>query len=651
MKKTKFKQRSKNNILVSSLALLMLLLSLFLCSNFNFTKSVAKASTNNEIIYDTNFMYSPTSAVEFNDTTLVLDTAANTILKVKDSKIVQGESSTANAHNSNYMFYLNSKIILVNTHSQTLQDMITILVAETLENVYLAQSLDTQIYSYYDRISSYIDNNTLYLLFYEFGINDGVSNMMLLSITIDEQEINISEPKQITVNADTVGTSFSSNIKSINIVKYPNDTTLSCLVHKTNDVFSSPIEELTLEEQTITNEQNDYVIRSINSTTIINSLGTTPFKSLKILTYNNNPYIAIEKENLIDIYNLEKVNDYFGLSTTPLSVNTGLSSHDSIEVNGSSLLICSISAQKIYRAVISSQDSKLSLSNTKTISNPTIETNLYDTEELTLAEITSDTTVSMLELPYSTKGLVTLSQGANIVEIGEGVYKNEENNNTETVNGYKYYLATVNGTNYYGYLPISVVTKLDVSESIMPYAFTRKNIKMYKYPTSSQDQINTVLHTFEEITKVELVRDISTFKYTVGSNNALRSFYEVQINNQVGYILSTDIDSFPEIELVQTNAVVLRTTSVYKNLRDELPTWNLSEGTRVRILENRFGTEKYAKISFNDDDGVTCTGYILADNIQADSWSTLQIIGFVLVLLSIVLLVIILIIRHRINKE
>ena len=257
----------------------------------------------------------------------------------------------------------------------------------------------------------------------------------------------------------------------------------------------------------------------------------------------------------------------------------------------------------------------------------------------------------MLELPYSTKGLVTLSQGANIVEIGEGVYKNEENNNTETVNGYKYYLATVNGTNYYGYLPISVVTKLDVSESIMPYAFTRKNIKMYKYPTSSQDQINTVLHTFEEITKVELVRDISTFKYTVGSNNALRSFYEVQINNQVGYILSTDIDSFPEIELVQTNAVVLRTTSVYKNLRDELPTWNLSEGTRVRILENRFGTEKYAKISFNDDDGVTCTGYILADNIQADSWSTLQIIGFVLVLLSIVLLVIILIIRHRINKE
>ena len=149
--------------------------------------------------------------------------------------------------------------------------------------------------------------------------------------------------------------------------------------------------------------------------------------------------------------------------------------------------------------------------------------------------------------------------------------------------------------------------------------------------------------------KVELMRDIKDYSYTVA--NSKRQFYEVNIDGTIGYVEKSDIDSVPEITLVQTNAVVLRDSAIYKNADGTNQLYNVREGKRVRIIDYRVGREKYTLITYNDEDGITCTGYILTENIKADAWSTLQIIGFVLVVFSIILLVVILIVKNRINHD
>ena len=334
-----------------------------------------------------------------------------------------------------------------------------------------------------------------------------------------------------------------------------------------------------------------------------------------------------------------------------------LSSINNVNFSNKTLTICSLKDQKVYIADITAGINNISLNSGKYCSNPQITQELYDEDQIKFMEITSDTSQSLLEYPYNKKG-ISLSNGTKVIEIGTGFYNyNDEaitSSNTALNNqivGYKYYLATVNGTNYYGYLKDTSVSPLQTKDSDLPYVFAKKNINIYKYPTTTVDSTNEIIYTTSDIEKIRTVLDVSKFYYTVGESNSLRTFYQVRINNQLGYIEANDIDRLPDIMLVQTNAKVLRLTVVYENLDDEYATWSLIEGKRVRILENRFGTEKYTKIAFNDDDGVTCTGYALAENLQADSWSTLQIIGFILVIFSIILLIILFIVRSRLNHE
>ena len=296
MNKQSKKRGTKIQQIVSSMIMLMIFLSLFLCSNNSFIYSGAKANSSSSVVFDTNFMHLPVSAIEYGDTTLVLDTYTNSIIKLKDEKIIQGENSTTSARNANFMFYFNSTIVLVNSKGQTLQEMITLLDAETLNIKYQAQTFDTTVYPYYDRISSYIDNNTLYLFFYSFGVNNGVSDMMLLSISSNEQDFTIHEPHVLELNQDTVGNTFSSNVISINIVKSPTSDKLSCLVHTSTDVFSSEIIGNT--------------ISTIASTSIMSDIDSN-FKNIKILSIDSNPYVMIEKENSINLYNIKKIQNNY----------------------------------------------------------------------------------------------------------------------------------------------------------------------------------------------------------------------------------------------------------------------------------------------------------------------------------------------------
>jgi len=203
---------------------------------------------------------------------------------------------------------------------------------------------------------------------------------------------------------------------------------------------------------------------------------------------------------------------------------------------------------------------------------------------------------------------------------------------------------------------LSVFYRISLSTLIVPifnlYSVFKKMFAYDKNSLLNFLKTNDALEEMSQEDKKQYSSNPTGFNaYQINLGKEKTQIHTLKINDEIGYIESSDIDRFPEITLIQTNAEILRGTPVYAEVTDEIPTWNLIKGKRVRIIENRFGTEKWTKIAFNDDDGVTCVGYVLADNIQADSWSTLQIIGFILVLVTLVLLVIILIVRNRINHE
>ena len=127
---------------------------------------------------------------------------------------------------------------------------------------------------------------------------------------------------------------------------------------------------------------------------------------------------------------------------------------------------------------------------------------------------------------------------------------------------------------------------------------------------------------------------------------------KVQVNkNQVGYIDAKCIRKPSDVKnFVITNATIQKDdTTIY--LSDSLDSTTLSfkldKGKTVRINGVRNTKTGLTSITFNDEYGNEFSGYIETDYIKSDSWSTLQIIGCVLIAINIGLLVLILIYRKN----
>ena len=92
---------------------------------------------------------------------------------------------------------------------------------------------------------------------------------------------------------------------------------------------------------------------------------------------------------------------------------------------------------------------------------------------------------------------------------------------------------------------------------------------------------------------------------------------------------------------------------VYLTAQENSPViYRLNKNYRVRINGTRDIKTGYTSITFNDEYGNEFTGYIKTDTVGADSWSTLQIIGCVLIAINSGLLILILLFRkHKIGKN
>lgn len=289
-----------------------------------------------------------------------------------------------------------------------------------------------------------------------------------------------------------------------------------------------------------------------------------------------------------------------------------------------------------------------------TISNPKITAIYYTEPEFKYYSTNKET--FLLEYPYDKTSPVLIPNATDVIIIGQGKIKDDQS----PIPNYAYCLYTVDGQNLKGYIHNSYLTEKsnivddDYYSKIMPEFRVVDKTKLYSLPTKvTGDKItDTLISESKEISgKSKVILKSLLFGYTTSIGRLI----EVEVDGVVGYI-DPDQIIYPssQNEFVITNAKIkIDGTRVYKdpNASSELIAI-LDKGYTIRIDGPKNTKSGYTKITFNDEYGNEFTGYILTDSLASDNWSTLQIIGCILIAINIGLLVLILKFKNeRIGKN
>lgn len=292
---------------------------------------------------------------------------------------------------------------------------------------------------------------------------------------------------------------------------------------------------------------------------------------------------------------------------------------------------------------------------TTPVGNPAIQIVYYDEENFEY--VTANKKTMLLNLPWEpTDSLKAFEinpeeNPKDLIIIGEGKIEGENS----TIEDYKYCLFTTVDKNLKGFVKsedLTLKTKIEPINYDYKVFKVQPNTILYSMPTTIiNDNITPTLSSKEidiikENSKVEVIDPIC--KYI--SNNKI--MLKVLVNGTISGYIEYDkiIKPSDSIEFIITNASIkINNTNIYLNPDQNSPiTYTLNKGYRIRINGVRNTESGYTSITFNDEYGNEFSGYVLTDSISSDSWTTMQIIGCILIAINIGLLV--LIIRFKKNS-
>lgn len=280
------------------------------------------------------------------------------------------------------------------------------------------------------------------------------------------------------------------------------------------------------------------------------------------------------------------------------------------------------------------------------IANPTVDRNYFEDESFTYYKTISDT--YLLSSPWSASGNIIIPAQSDIIKIGFGSVSQNE------ISDFAYVLYTANNTNYVGYVKLAdmnakAIINLDNYEFSVAKAVPNSNL--YSLPTKvvgdqiTDNQDSSVIMQIKANSRIEVVDAIC--KYSANGS----VFVKVKVNNmQIGYIDVADLilpSSYADF--ITTNAEILKDgTKVYQEANlDSVVIATLNQHKMVRVDGVRDTKTGFTKITFNDEYGVEFTGYIQTDYVKTNTWSSLQIIGCVLIAVNLGLLILILVFKKK----
>ncbi len=303
--------------------------------------------------------------------------------------------------------------------------------------------------------------------------------------------------------------------------------------------------------------------------------------------------------------------------------------------------------QKIIYTQISynTENQKYSDTTMPHIKNPNVEV-VFRTEN-NFEFVTANKTTKLLSSPWAHNNddNYEILEAHDLIIIGHGKISGENS----VIEGYDYCLITTANENKKGFVKSEDLTSKQII-SVENYDYKVFKVQpytpLYSLPTTIvgdriTDSLNsTIISKIEENSKVELVDAICKYK----SNEKI--MLKVIVNDtETGYIeFDRIIKPSESINFVITNASIKSdNTIIYLNSNPSSPIiGTLDKGYRIRINGTRNTETGYTSITFNDEYGNEFTGYILTDSIGSDSWTTMQIIGCVLIAINVGLLILIL---------
>lgn len=262
--------------------------------------------------------------------------------------------------------------------------------------------------------------------------------------------------------------------------------------------------------------------------------------------------------------------------------------------------------------------------------NPDIEPTMFTRENFKHIKLTAPAYLKLK--PYSVNAKSTLNAGKHLTIIGES--------------GNYYYCLVVGETN--GLLFLEKATTL-FEEIEIGFISTEYVVTV---PTQIRSLPSTLTDNNNSLKDVHAGETVVVKNSTIIKNSKDELFYLVEIDGGFGFIKYSAVQSTRgNYELTTPcNAKTKRATTLFENADGTGEIIKLEKGTRIAMQEETAPTKDYVKIEYQDTNGIIYSGYVLADDIDPDGLSTLQILGLILVGTNLALLVTIIAIKRNSKK-
>ncbi len=461
-----------------------------------------------------------------------------------------------------------------------------------------------------------INSNNYLLLSPEQNVN----TFQLAKLSIDENNLVIESVINFSVNELY---QQIANYDCIYLTQL-NDNLLVMLISGTN--------VLSFEVSLDTDNQ------IINTTTTVPGIeATETVKYVKQIVLSGQELVAVATD--IDI-------SFYKLNTSP-SLEFVKLDGDSIELNSQTVTDIATKNDKLILTFNEMQTAAL-YTITGTIddytissilkSNPVVTVDYIDDSDFEYYKI--DQATWLFDSPYSRAQIVEIPANKHVAIIATASSEGEQ------IVGWYYVLFSDNNSNHYGFIASSVASKLENDENYNNISVLDYTI-LHKYPSVLTDDKNNNLLVLNADSAIQVLDDLDGYT-SLGS-----TYLHVKVNNVSGFI---DIARVKEnqsfITKIITDAVVTKDASeifTEESSDSEIITY-LNKGARVKIIGKRDTLTNLTHVVFNVENGEEIEGYIYTYNLKTDSWSMLQILGMLFVIINIILLMIIVIIKNKLAK-
>ena len=390
--------------------------------------------------------------------------------------------------------------------------------------------------------------------------------------------------------------------------------------------------------------ENDLVL-STATTLVLSANEDNPIVAMKNLYEQDAAYVVISYANKTDIYAFDGSAMTFKCSATHRHLDQVFECFD-MSVNNNTVALLGDNCYYLAKF-----DEELTINHK--MENPVCDVSTRDLQNFNYYYVSKPT---KLITALGTNQTTSLQTGCYVVEIADVFLADNSQ-----LQGYKYVMYTSYeldgsdwvGTNIFGY----VITDNDCLTNLAQPSETEfvkvfENTKLYSLPSvviNAENEQNSVVKNISAKMPVKVLSYVNQYSHSFAETTT--NYALVEVNGDIGFIdIKAIVSSDKRVILAIPNAELISEANVYElaNTSSNI-LHKLSKATRVKIIEGR-NSNGFLKIAYNDQDGNYFEGYIKAYNVNADSFTTTQIIGTVLVILNIVFLIVLFITKRKIVR-